>query len=78
MDIKEQIKAKVDEIVEKIKTDKTIASKFQSDPIGTVESLIGIDLPNDQIQSVVDMVKAKVSLDKVGDALGGLKGLFGK
>ena len=26
----------------------------------------------------VDAIKAKISLDKVGDALGGLKGLFGK
>ena len=78
MDIKEQIKAKVDEIVEKIKSDKQIAAKFQADPVSTVESLIGIDLPNDQIESVVEMIKAKVNLDKVGDALGGLKGLFGK
>jgi hypothetical protein len=43
-----------------------------------VEGLIGIDLPNDQIEALVDAVKAKISLDKVGDALGGLKGLFGK
>ena len=78
MDIKAIIKDKVDEIVEKIKKDPAIASKFQKDPIGTVEGLIGIDLPNDQIEMLVDAVKAKVNLDKVGDALGGLKGLFGK
>ena len=65
-------------IVDKIKNDKNIAAKFQADPIGTVEGLIGIDLPNDQLEGLVDAIKAKVSLDKVGDALGGLKGLFGK
>lgn len=78
MDIKGELKEKIDGIVEKIKSDKNIAAKFQKDPIGTVEGLIGIDLPNDQLEGVVDAIKAKVSLDKVGDALGGLKGLFGK
>ena len=77
MNIKAELKAKLDEIVEKIKSDKNIAAKFQKDPIGTVESLIGIDLPNDQLEGLVEAIKAKISLDKVGDALGGLKGLFG-
>ena len=72
------IKAKIDEIVEKIKSDKKIGEKFQKDPISTIEELIGIDLPNDQIEQVVDAVKAKIDLDKIGNALGGLKGLFGK
>lgn len=74
MDIKAQLKDKIDDIVEKIKTDKNIAAKFQKDPISTVEELIGIDLPNDQIQGVVDAIKAKINLDK----LGGLGKLFGK
>lgn len=78
MNIKAELKDKLDQIVNKIKSDKNIAAKFQKDPIGTVEDLIGIDLPNDQIQGLVDAVKAKVSLDKAADALGGLKGLFGK
>ena len=81
MDIMEILKNKVDEVVDKIKADKDIAAKFQKDPVATVEGLLGIDLPNDQLQTVVDAVKAKIDLDKVGDvmnALGGLGGLFGK
>ena len=69
------IKAKIDEIVEKIKNDKKIGEKFQKDPISTVEELIGVDLPNDQIEQVVDAVKAKIDFDKIGGMLGGL---FGK
>lgn len=69
------IKAKIDEIVEKIKNDKKIGEKFQKDPISTVEELIGIDLPNDQIEQVVDAIKAKIDFDKIGGMLGGL---FGK
>ena len=69
------IKEKVEEIVDKVKNDKDIMSKFQKDPIAVVEELIGVDLPNDQIEKIVDMVKAKIDMDKVGNLLGGL---FGK
>lgn len=78
MDIKEMIKDKIDEVVEKVKSDKDIAAKFQKDPIATVEELLGVDLPDDQIQALVDGVKAKLDLEKLGSALGGLGGLFGK
>lgn len=76
------IKAKIEELVEKIKNDKDIAAKFKNDPIKTVEELIGIDLPNDQIEKIVDGVKAKIDLDDLGGKLGAigskLGGLFGK
>lgn len=78
MDIMEMLKDKIEEIVEKIKSDKDIAAKFQKDPISVVEKLLGVDLPNDQLEQVVKAIKAKVDLDKVGDLLGGLGGLFGK
>ena len=74
MDIKAEIKERIDEIVEKVKSDKTIANKFQEDPISTVEELIGIDLPNDQIEALVDSIKAKINLDKLTGGLGKLVG----
>ncbi len=70
------IKAKVEEIVKKIMADKDILAKFQKDPVSVVEELVGIDLPNDQLEPVVDAVKAKITADKIGDVLGGLGGLF--
>ena len=75
MDIKELIKDKVDDIVDKIKSDKTLMTRFKTEPVKVVEELIGMDLPDDQIQKVVELIKAKLDLDKVGDLLGGL---FGK
>ena len=71
MDIRE----KIEEIVDKIKGDKNLLAKFQKNPVSVIEDLIGIDLPDDQVNKVVEAVKAKISLDKVGDMLGGL---FGK
>ena len=76
--LKDELKDKLEEIVEKIKNDKTIAAKFQKDPVSTVEELIGIDLPNDQIEALVDAIKAKIDIDKIGSALNGFKGLVGK
>ena len=43
-----------------------------------VEAIVGMDLPDDQIKQLAELVKAKIDLDKVGDLLGGLGGLFKK
>ena len=70
------IKAEITKIVDKIKNDDDLLNKFKKDPIKAVESIIGVDLPDDIIEKVVDGVKAKISLDKAGDILDGLKKLF--
>ena len=72
------IKEKIEDIVEKIQKNPAMLKKFKADPVKVVEELIGIDLPDDIIEKVVDGVKAKVTMDKVGDALDALGGLFGK
>ena len=69
------IKKKINEIVDKVKNDKNFAKKFQSNPVKAVESVLGVDLPDDEINKVVDGVKAKVTADKAGDMI---KGLFNK
>ena len=70
------IKAEITKIVDKIKNDDDLLEKFKKDPIKAVEGIIGVDLPDDIIEKVVDGVKAKISLDKAGDLLNGLKKLF--
>ena len=72
------IKAKIEELVEKIASDKALQAQFKEDPISAVEKLLGVDLPNDVIEKIVDGVKAKLTVDKLSDAAGALKGLFGK
>ncbi len=69
------IKAKIDEIVDKVKNDKDFADKFKSEPVKAVEDVVGVDLPDDQIKGLVDGVKAKVDLGGIADKIGGL---FGK
>lgn len=72
------IKQKIEELVKKISGDKALQAEFAKEPVKAVEKLLGIDLPDEQINKIVDGVKAKLSLDKAADALGALGGLFGK
>jgi len=72
------IKAKIEELVNKIKSDKSFADEFKTDPVKAVEKVIGVDLPDDQINKVIDGIKAKISVDDVKDKVGGLLGKFGK
>lgn len=69
------IKKMITDAVDKIKNDKDLLKKFQENPIATVEGLLGVDVPDDQVQKIVDGIQAKLNLDKLGGALGGL---FGK
>ena len=72
------LKKTVNELVEKIQNNPKLLQQFKTEPVKVIETLIGIDLPDDQIEKVVELVKAKIDLDKVGDLLGGIGGLFGK
>ncbi len=70
------IKGKIEEITDKVKNDKNFASNFKNDPIKAVEGVIGIDLPDDKIKSVVEAVKAKISVDDVKDKIGDIFSKF--
>ncbi len=71
-------KAKAEEIVKKIKSDKNIKANFEKEPVKTIEGILGVDLPDDAINKVVDLVKAKLTADTVSEVAGKLGGLFGK
>lgn len=71
MDIKE----KIEEITDKVKNDKDFAAKFKSSPVKAVEDVVGVDLPDDKIETIVDGIKAKISVDDIKDKVGGI---FGK
>lgn len=72
------MKEKIEEIVKKVKDDKDFAKKFKENPVKAVESVLGVDLPDDQINGIIDGVKAKIQVDNAGDLLNKAKGLFNK
>ena len=72
MDIKTQITT----AVEKISKDQALQEQFKKDPVKAVEQVLGVDLPDDVLNNVVDGVKAKLSFDKASDIVGSIKKLF--
>jgi len=72
MDIKE----KITELVEKIQNDKALQEKFKENTLEAVESLLGVDLPDDMVEKIVEGVKAKLTVDKLSGGLSALKKLF--
>ena len=74
MDIRE----KIEQVAKKLLSDKDLMKKFEKNPAKVIEDLVGVDLPDDLVNKIIDGVKAKINLDKVGDALDMLGGLFGK
>ena len=69
------LKDKLEDIVKKIIENKDLRAKFDKNPAQVLESLLGVNLPDDQVNQVVAAVKAKIAADGIGSALGGL---FGK
>ena len=76
MELHFDIKSKIDELTKKIQENPDLARDFQKDPIKTIESLIGIDLPDDKLQPVIAGVKSRLAATGLGEKLGGLKNLF--
>lgn len=72
MDIKEQIS----KVVEKVTKDDALKAQFQKDPVKAVEKVLGVDLPDDVIEKIVQGVKGKISADKLSGAVDSLKKLF--
>lgn len=70
------IKAKINEVVEKVTSDKAMKEKFEKNPVKAIEDILGVDLPDDAMDKIVDGVKAKVAVDSISDVAGKFKKLF--
>jgi len=70
------IKAKIEQVVSKLLSDKDLLNKFNQNPTAVIEQLVGVDLPDDLVNQLIDGIKAKITVEKVGNVLGGLGKLF--
>ena len=70
------IKKIIEDLVKKIKDDKALQETFMKNPKEGVEKLLGIDIPDEAVEGVVNGVKAKLGAEKLEGALDGLKKLF--
>ncbi len=74
MDLQKVIK----QVLEALNNNESLVKEFLADPAKVLESKLGIDLPNDQVNAVVEGVKAKLKLDNAASVLNAVQGLFGK
>ena len=72
MDIKE----KIESVIEKIKKDPSIKEQFEKDPVKAIEKVLGVDLPDDMVEKIVDGVKTKLTVDSISGVADKLKKLF--
>ena len=70
------VKAKITEIVDKIKKDPSLKDEFTKDPEKAIEKIIGVDIPDGALDTVVSGVKAKLAGDKLSGVADTLKNLF--
>ena len=71
------------DVVAKLTSNPDLIKSFLSNPVQLLEKTFGIDLPDEQINQVIEGVKGKIDLSQfdVKDAvglLGKIKGIFGK
>ena len=74
----ENIKELIEKVVDAIKDNDKIKEQFEKEPVKVIEKFLGVDLPDDIVEKVIDGVKAKITLDQVADVADALKGLLKK
>lgn len=71
------------DVVAKLTSNPELVKSFLSNPVQLLEKTFGIDLPDEQINQVIDGVKGQLDLSKIDVAqaagmLGKLKGILEK
>ena len=75
----------INDVIAKLKDDDQLLTNFKTNPTKVLEKLVGVDLPDDKIDPIIDGIMAKLKIDDLAEkaegimgALGGLGNLFGK
>ena len=66
----------VEKAVKKILKDEKLQKQFLDEPVKALEKVLGVDLPDEIINPIIDGVKAQLTAEKLGDAADFLKKLF--
>lgn len=71
------------DVVAKLKAEPDLVAKFAANPVQVLEKVFNIDLPDEQINKVIEGVKGQIDLSKIdvkeaAGLLDKIKGLFGK
>jgi hypothetical protein len=70
------IKSIIDEIVKKVKGDPKLLESFKDDPVKTIESISGIDIPDGAQDQIVSGVKDAISGGGISGIADAIKKIF--
>ena len=72
----------INDVIAKLKDDDQLLANFKTNPTKVLEKLVGVDLPDDKIDPIIDGIMAKLKIDDLAEKaeglMGALGGLFGK
>ena len=72
----------ISEALEALTNNDDLRKAFDIDPVKALEKILNVDLPDDQINAVIEAIKVKLNLDDMKDVagkiFGGLGSLFGR
>ena len=74
----DDIKEMIEKVVERVTKEDDLKELFQENPIKAIEKVLGVDLPDEMIEKIVDAVKAKISVDKIASVADSVGDLFKK
>ena len=64
----------ISDVLAKLEGDDKLVAKFTADPVKTLEGLLNVDLPDDQINAVIDAIKAKLNQNSAAKSASGILG----
>ena len=70
------VRSIVEQIVKRLQADPGLMKNFKDDPVKTIESISGIDVPASMEDEVAKGVKAALASDKVSGVADAVKKLF--
>ena len=62
----------VQQLIKKAKDNPQLLDQLTKHQTKTIEQLIGVDLPDEQVDEIIKKVLAQLSTNKIGDVLSGL------
>ena len=71
------IKEIIENIVEELTKNENLKDDFEKEPVKVIERIVEVDLPDELVEKVIDGVKAKITIDKVSDAVEAVSDLAG-
>lgn len=68
----------ITDVLAKLNADDSLKNNFLQNPTKVLEKLVGIDLPDEQIDAVIKGIMAKLNVDELASKGKGLMGLVSK